>query len=100
MDIEFKLLIIVFFFFVLDNQAPVVECPANIKTYGFNNTATAVNWSLPIASDNSQLSVHVVCKPDTGSNFKAGLSIVNCTATDLAQNSASCDFEVNVISTY
>ena len=46
------------------------------------------------------LSVNVVCEPATGSPFKAGKSMVNCTATDLAQNSASCDFEVNVICTY
>jgi hypothetical protein len=73
---------------IVDTQAPTIACPpSQVAVPG------VVNYPAPTASDNCS-SVTIVCNPPSGSVFPAGATTVNCTATDMAANTASCSFVV------
>jgi HYR domain-containing protein len=50
----------------------------------------------PSASDNLDPSPDLTCSPASGSVFPIGTTIVSCTATDDAGNSASDTFKITV----
>jgi subtilisin-like proprotein convertase family protein len=81
---------------VVDAQAPTITCPANITV---NNTAnqcgSAVTYSAT-AADNCP-GVSVSYSPASGSFFPVGTTTVTATATDGANNTASCTFTVTVV---
>ena len=79
---------------VIDNQNPVITCPANISV---NNTTglcgANVNFAAT-ATDNCSASI--TYSKARGSFFAKGTTTVTATATDPAGNSASCTFTVTV----
>ena len=55
-----------------------------------------VEWEGPKASDNSGNVSHIICNPQSGTNFTIGQTDVICEAVDGSGNRASCSFQVNV----
>ena len=85
-----------FFVTVLDAEAPVIRCPANVSAaLPSGQTSAVVNYPAPTVTDN-QAGVNVVCSPASGSSFPAGATTVTCTATDSGGNKSSCSFIVGV----
>ncbi|XP_072039111.1 uncharacterized protein [Amphiura filiformis] len=82
---------------VLDMEAPTITCPENqhVSTAAGTNSASVI-WASLTVRDNSGLGSNVACDHTSGSTFKLGTTIVECVATDAAQNSNSCQFSVNV----
>ena len=79
---------------VLDNQNPVVSCPANISVSSTGaNCNAAVTYNVT-ATDNC--SATVTTNPASGSVFQVGTSTVTATATDPSGNTATCSFTVTV----
>ncbi len=65
-----------------DTQAPDIECPSDMVT-----SLNRVFWNQPQDVD---------CTPPSGAFFQPGVTSVQCTATDVAGNSAMCSFSVTV----
>jgi len=85
-----------FFVTVLDAEAPVIRCPANVSAaLPSGQTSAVVNYPPPTVTDNLP-GVNVVCVPASGSSFPAGSTTVTCTATDAGGNKSSCSFIVGV----
>jgi HYR domain len=85
---------------VLDTEAPVPNCPANITAVGTNlngNCSGVVTFAVT-ASDNCSASVTTV--PASGSIFPSGITTVVATAIDPSGNIATCSFDVNVLCSY
>ena len=82
---------------VVDTTPPTITCPANVftRTAGPGNATVVVSYSPPSASDNCSPPT-VACSPPTASQFPLGTTTVTCTATDDANNIASCNFIVAV----
>lgn len=80
---------------VNDTQAPAIACPAN-QFVGTTDSATVVNYSPPAVSDNCPGVGTPICVPASGSAFPVGVTTVNCSVNDAANNSASCSFQVTV----
>ena len=92
-------------YFPLDNQPPLITCPADI----YNGTdperpTRTVTWSAPVVSDNSELhdplaTPTVVKSLNIASpyDFPTGTTRITYTATDKSNNSASCVFTVTII---
>lgn len=85
---------------VTDTVNPTISCPLN-QTAAEDTPGSGfatVTYSDPAASDDSG-SVAVTCDHDSGSSFPVGTTTVRCTATDPANNTASCTFTVSVSGT-
>src|SRR6056297_1123334 len=85
---------------VEDNENPVfVNCPADTITVGndFSNCQGGVNWSVPIAEDNCEVSVAQTAGPTAGDILDVGNYTVTYIATDSAGNTAECTFTIEVI---
>jgi uncharacterized repeat protein (TIGR01451 family) len=80
---------------LLDGQKPVLNCPSGIVAGTDPGKATAVVPFTVTATDNCS-SATVVCTPASGSIFPLGSTTVNCSATDVAGNQATCSFTVTV----
>src|ERR1041384_2194658 len=74
---------------------PTINCPGSITTNEDSpgSGSATVNYSTPTATGNC---VTVVCNPPSGSRFSFGTTVVNCTATDSTNQSATCSFNVTV----
>ena len=72
-------------------------CPTN-RTQGTDAglPTAVVEWSGPMATDNSEEAVNVSCSPTSGSNFIMGPKEVTCSAVDSSGNTATCRFYVNI----
>jgi hypothetical protein len=81
---------------VQDTTLPQLTCPANITQDATGPGGAVVSFS-PIAIDNCTASPVVTSVPASDSTFPIGTTTVVCTATDLAGNSASCEFQVTVL---
>ncbi len=81
---------------VNDTQPPAITCPANITRPNDPNVCSAVVAYAPTATDNCP-GVTAACVPPGGSTFGRGPTTVNCTATDAATNTATCGFNVTVL---
>jgi len=79
-----------------DTTPPVLTLPADMTLPATSASGAVVNYSA-LASDSVDGSVAPACAPASGSNFPVGATTVNCTATDVAGNSASGSFSVTVI---
>jgi hypothetical protein len=78
---------------------PVIACPANVVvTLPPNTTDTGmvVNYPAPSATDNCTASPSITTSQASGTVFPVGLTTVNVTATDAANNQATCSFTVMV----
>jgi hypothetical protein len=78
---------------VKDTTPPTLKLPANVMVEATGPTSTAVSYSAS-AIDLVSGAVTPVCLPASGSAFPLGSTIVKCTATDVAGNSASGNFTV------
>lgn len=81
---------------VTDNQNPTISCPANITTFESSpgSGEAIINYNVN-ASDNSG-TANVTCTRASGDSFPVGTTHVTCTATDDANNTAECSFDVTV----
>lgn len=82
---------------VVDAEAPVVSCPANISV---NNDAgicgAAVNYTVAFSDNCPGASLAQTSGLGSGATFPVGTSTEVYTATDAAGNSSSCNFTVTV----
>jgi uncharacterized protein YegL len=84
--------------FIKDATPPSIVCPGDITRPTDPGKCTAtVNYTLT-SGDNCP-GVTVVCNPPSGSAFVKGTTMVNCTASDTSNNTASCSFKVTVADT-
>jgi hypothetical protein len=82
---------------VVDDEAPVLTCPANITTTPTSPSGAAVNYPPATVSDNCD-TLTATCMPPSGSTFPIGTTTVTCTAADSAGNNATpCTFTVSVV---
>ncbi|MCF8464392.1 MAG: HYR domain-containing protein [Flavobacteriales bacterium] len=84
---------------VVDNQAPVITCPANITTNVSSNSCQAfVSYALPTISDNCATGLSPVLASGiaSGASFPLGTTNLVYQANDGFGNSSSCSFTVTV----
>ena len=83
---------------VVDNEAPVINCPANVTVFVDENTceATQVELGEAVASDNC--GTELLISNDAPVVFPTGTTTVTWTATDNAGNSISCEQTITVVS--
>jgi len=79
---------------VVDTTPPVLSLPADITVAATSAAGADVSWSAT-ALDAVDGPVPVTCTPAAGL-FAVGTTIVACSATDAASNSANGDFSVTV----
>ena len=83
---------------VVDNQAPVITCPANITATTPIGSCTAVVTYNVTATDNCPgVTTTLVSGPASGSAFPLGPTIVTWRATDAANNTTTCSFTITVL---
>ncbi len=80
---------------VVDNQAPVITCPANITKNNDPSVCGSVTTFSVTATDNCS-GVTVVSSPASGSVFPVGTTTVTNVATDASGNTSTCTFTVTV----
>jgi hypothetical protein len=81
---------------LLDDQVPVIVCPANVNApLPAGQTSAIVSYPPPTVTDNFP-GATFVCSPASGSSFPAGSTTVTCTATDAERNRSFCSFLVSV----
>ncbi|MEW6125519.1 MAG: HYR domain-containing protein [Acidobacteriota bacterium] len=82
---------------VNDTQKPAISCPANItQAADLNKCSTTVTFSAS-ATDNCDAKVTPSCTPPSGSVFAKGTTVVTCSVSDAAGNTANCSFNVTVV---
>ncbi|KAJ8021024.1 Hyalin [Holothuria leucospilota] len=85
-----------FFVNILDNERPVVTCPADIAVDTDPGQSTgSVAWSSPNATDNSGQSVSLSSDLQPG-NYEIGQHVVTYTGEDESGNTVQCSFDVKV----
>jgi Concanavalin A-like lectin/glucanases superfamily/HYR domain/Secretion system C-terminal sorting domain len=81
---------------VIDNQLPVIACPANIvQNTDANQCSAVVNYTVT-AADNCAASPAIAYSKASGTVFQLGATTVTATASDGNGNTASCAFTVTV----
>ncbi len=78
-----------------DTTAPTFTCPGDMTVNTDPGVCSAVVSFIATATDNCG-SPTVACTPASGSVFAKGTTTLNCTATDAANNTTSCSFNVTV----
>lgn len=82
---------------VNDTEVPAITCPADVTVDQFPGSATTiVDFAAPVASDNCP-GVGVACVPPSGSPYPVGITGTTCIASDAANNTANCAFNVTVV---
>jgi hypothetical protein len=84
------------FFFPLDTTAPVFGPVSDVTEPATTFDGATVVYVLPIANDNLDAVVPVLCAPASGTFFPVGATTVTCTANDIAGNTATTSFVVTV----
>jgi hypothetical protein len=84
---------------VVDTTAPVFGAIDNIITPATSVSGATVNYAVPVARDVVDATPAVSCAPASGSTFPIGATLVTCTATDDASNTATATFSVSVTDT-
>lgn len=83
-----------------DSEPPdITYCPNTIYSYTNRNSKEAVvNWSMPLASDNSKnVTIRQIKGPKNGSSFRVGITEIRYQAVDFNENkSPDCTFFVVV----
>ncbi len=86
-----------FFVTVIDEEAPTMECPADITAFTDPGQCSAVvDWAVPEPFDNCGASI-ASSTHDPGDAFPVGTTTVTYTATDPTGVEISCSFDVVVI---
>jgi hypothetical protein len=78
---------------VRDTTKPVVTTPANLVV---GNDLATVDYDAATATDLVDGTVTATCLPASGSSFPLGATTVNCSATDVAGNTGTASFTVEV----
>ena len=78
---------------VEDNEDPTITCPADI-TASTDCDSAVVNWA--VTSDDNCPGEMLICTSNPGGTYPLGTTIVTCTVTDAAGNTAMCDFDITV----
>jgi hypothetical protein len=79
----------------VDTTPPKIACPDVVPATAPPGACNAVVNYTVTGSDNGGM-VTVQCEPVSGSLFDQGLTLVQCTATDVSGNVTSCSFHVSV----
>lgn len=75
--------------------APTLTCPTDVTVESASGASVVVNYTQPTAVGGAP-PVAVACAPSSGSSFAPGATVVNCTAADSLQRTATCGFSVRV----
>ncbi|MBF6025937.1 HYR domain-containing protein [Lysobacter niastensis] len=81
---------------VQDTTRPVISYLGPVNVTAGSNATAVVNYPQPTASDIVDVTVPVICGPESGSTFSIGTTQVRCSATDKAGNKAEGSFPVTV----
>ena len=87
------------FVYTLDIQPPTfVSCPERpLLRYAEREKFTAlVNWTTPVAIDNSGVAPTVTSNYQSPQRFNQGTHVITYTAVDQSENKATCTFTVKV----
>jgi murein DD-endopeptidase MepM/ murein hydrolase activator NlpD len=74
---------------VTDQTPPVIAAHPDVVVDAVDSSGVPVSYAAPVATDNVDGSVGVVCDVESGATFPIGATVVNCNAKDGAGNSAS-----------
>ena len=80
----------------VDNPPSFANVPSGLTVEANGPSGSAVNYTAPTASDDTDGPRPVSCTPGSGSTFPLGSTPVTCTATDLAGHQAQASFTVAV----
>ena len=80
---------------IVDSTQPQLQLPANMTVAASDASGEQVNFSAT-ATDSVDGSVAVTCSAESGTQFAVGNTVVDCTAQDVAGNTASASFAVNL----
>ena len=83
---------------VVDNNYPIISCPADLTIPLAYNSASAIPQFTPDSSDGVGL-MSTDCSPASGTAFPAGITTTICTATNVANLQTSCVFNVDIVDT-
>ena len=82
-----------------DTIEPVFASVSNVSYPTTDPAGAIISYATPSAHDNIAIYGDVVCVPPSGDLFPVGNTIVTCTASDAALNTATTTFTVTVINT-
>ena len=85
----------------IDTTPPVFDfCPSNFTTYtAVGSNTSAVTWALPVASDNTGLTVRLVSNYVSGEVLMVGFTTVQYIGYDTFNNTDICEFTVELLGT-
>lgn len=78
---------------VIDNIAPEITCQPNL----FTNSCSAIQYDIPVATDNCSVNIELVEGLPSGSIFPVGSHVITYRAVDPSGNMNTCTFEITVI---
>jgi hypothetical protein len=79
----------------IDKTAPTLSLPSDMIVEGSSLDGAVVNYSVT-STDNLDAAPIIDCSPASGSFFVVGTTMVNCTATDHADNTSFGNFNITV----
>jgi N-acetylneuraminic acid mutarotase len=80
-----------------DTTAPTLQLPAPLNVNATNAQGATVNYSVTATDpDDTTSQITISCTPASGSVFPVGTTTVNCSAQDLAGNTSTGSFTVQV----
>jgi lysophospholipase L1-like esterase len=77
------------------SDPPTISCPSPVTLPSLTGQPINVVYGTATATGGTS-PVTIACVPPSGSIFPVGSTVVTCTATDQAQRTSSCAFNVNV----
>ena len=73
---------------VVDNQLPLISCPANISVIATSAAGAVVNYTAPVGTDNCYSTTARTAGFASGSTFPIGVTTVTHIVTDASNNTA------------
>ena len=84
---------------IADVVPPVfMSCPSDIRASINDNSSASVNWTFPVATDNSNEAPQITVSPAgvTSPYTFYTSTVITYTATDASGNKDECSFEVSL----
>ncbi|XP_030851763.1 uncharacterized protein LOC115928569 [Strongylocentrotus purpuratus] len=81
---------------VTDDEAPTLDCSDITSTTDFGLNSSSDVDIMPYATDNVDTDPNVTCSHSSKHDFLIGITTVNCSSTDNAENTGNCTFLVTV----